>query len=516
MYIQSSPSPNYLHKNLPVQTGMNIAEWNKFRHIVDPIDPTLIDSLQYGFCMGIDREHVVNIPHTNHKSAHAEFQVIDDFIYKHYQSGAILGPYTTNPFPVKMYPSPLQVATSSSNKKRAVIDMSYPDSTSINSAIPKDWGCIPGFDGEFRLPTHDKMCERVMSLEHPVMALTDLSAYYMQLPSDLNDAPYLCFAWRDELWVHRRLPFGCRSSCLHAQRVTDAVCAIHRHESTNHVEGYVDDFGQIDDETVADSAYSEFHWLLALLGFIVTVLKCERPGYLRVFLGLLYNMLARTLELPQEKLDRALALIDEWLHSDTVGKHKLEQLAGFLNHISSVVHAGRPFSAFIYDLIQSKTFPVVIDDELKLDLAMWKDFLTSSFTRVCSMKVSLDLPTDIIVAIAVKHNTCILKIGSCFYGYKIQASWSIPPHVMHFVAVWLITKYHIQAIAGQIVAISVPTLNAVKLINRSTSVCKQIRPLVRETWLRQAQADTRIKAVLGSANVTWLYEHFVYFETVDI
>ena len=431
LYCASAPPPNFIHKGRPAMTNLNIHEWKKYDYIIHELDPTLIDQLEYGFCMGIDPDSHISIPPTNHRSAIENFHVIDEFIYKHWCTGAIVGPFDSNPLPVPIFPSPLQVATSASGKQRAVIDMSYPSNSSVNDAIPKEWDSMPGFCGEFRLPTHDKLCDRILSLKNPRMALTDLSAYYMQLPSDINDAPYLCFTWRDQIYVHRRLPFGCRASCLHAQRVTEAVCAIHRDRTKGHVDGYVDDFSQIDESELSAGTYSDFHDLLAALGLDRTAHKCLVPGCHRVCLGLMYNLTDRVLELPEDKLARALALIQEWLDFETVSKHKCEQLAGFLNHISAVVHAGRPFSAFLYDLIQSPQFPVVVDDELKADLRMWREFLSTSFTRVSSMKLAVNLPTDICVAIAVKRNTCIVKAADQYHGYAFHASWSIPPPPRH-------------------------------------------------------------------------------------
>ena len=115
------------------------------------MDDTLIDQLKYGFCMGINSDHEISIPYTNHKSAIQNFDIVDDFIITHYQSGAIAGPYKFNPLPVTIHPSPLQVAISASGKRRCVIDMSYPTGHSINSSIPDEWNQIPGFSGTFKL-----------------------------------------------------------------------------------------------------------------------------------------------------------------------------------------------------------------------------------------------------------------------------------------------------------------------------------------------------------------------------
>ena len=144
-----------------------------------------------------------------------------------------------------------------------------------------------GFNGEFKLPTHENICKAILETPDPVMFITDLKSYYMQISSDWFDSPFMCLTWRNALWIHRRLPFGCRSSCLHAQRVTDAVVAIFTKTQCAHLAGYVDDFASILRRLLAASEYAAFHRLLDELGLLKTIEKCQSPNLIRIFLGLL-------------------------------------------------------------------------------------------------------------------------------------------------------------------------------------------------------------------------------------
>ena len=511
MYIATSPGPNFVNKNCEVSSGLNIEAWQKYRHVIEPHDPTLLDNIRFGFCMGVDNTHEISIPYTNHKSAIQNYDVIDDFICKHYVTGAIAGPYAVNPLPVTIHPSPLQVAISASGKRRPVIDMSYPQGHSINSAIPTEWNKIPGFSGTFSLPTHDELCERVLELQDPVMSLTDLSSYYMQIPSDVQDYPYLVFSWRSGIWIHRRLPFGCRSACLHAQRVSNAVCIVYRHLHDCHVTAYVDDFPQINERRIADSAHTSLHGLLDELGLDRTPEKCVVPGDDRVCLGILYSMPSRRLHLPLEKLTRVLAAITEFLDADSVRENQLQSLLGLLNHVGIVVPAGRPFNALMYDVLNSAEFPVVLDTEVRLDLQMWHKFLSCEFTRSAAMKRHSAAPIDFELALAVKTNTCVIRCKETNFGYRIITDWCIPRYLMPAVAVWIVTEKHLDVVAGKVVCVSVPSKAAARVINRVSTKCMRLRPMLRSLWLRQAQADSLIKAVGASCNVGWLYSDFVNF-----
>ena len=110
-FISVDSPPNYIGAMHPVQSNLNIDAWKKYAPIIDPVDPTLIPQLEFGFSMAIDFSHDIQVPVTNHPSAREEFAVIDDFIIKHCQSGALLGPFQKNPFSVPVYPSPMQVVT---------------------------------------------------------------------------------------------------------------------------------------------------------------------------------------------------------------------------------------------------------------------------------------------------------------------------------------------------------------------------------------------------------------------
>ena len=269
--------PNYCTAKVPVQSGLNVKAWRKYEKLISEIDETLVDHIEYGFTMGIDHQANIDIPVTNHPSARENYSVIDQFIIKHHSDKSILGPYKVNPFPVPVHPSPMQVVTSASGKQRAVLDMSYPQQSSVNKSIPATWTDIHGYQGDFKLPTHDNICKAVLQTPDPVMFICDLRGYYMQIPSDWRDTPFMVITWRKAIWLHRRLPFGCRSSCLHAQRVTDAVVLIFTRTTSTHISGYVDDFASIVAKIRSALAYAAFHALLDELGLLRSVEKDQEP-----------------------------------------------------------------------------------------------------------------------------------------------------------------------------------------------------------------------------------------------
>ena len=511
-------APNYCNAKVPVDTQLNVNSWKQYASILNDLDETLLPQIEYGFHMGIDHTFNFSIPVTNHPSARENCAVIDDFIIKHYSSGALLGPYATNPFPVWAFPSPLQVVVSASGKTRPVLDMSYPKNGSINDSIPKVWNDIQGFEGDFRLPTHEDICKVILQTEDPVMFITDLKSFYMQISSDWRDAPFMCLTWRGALWIHRRLPFGCRSSCLQAQRITNAVVAIFRRTQNVHISGYVDDFASVLRRLRSALAYAAFHKLLDELGLLKTLEKCQCPDKIRIFLGLLYNLVDFTLTLPEDKLCRALDLLDSWMQKKSCSKHDIQVLLGHLNHIAAVLHAGKPFTAYILDILRAGDFPAIVDDNFRSDIQMWIFFLNSEFSRTSIIKAYDLAVVDEIVNLAVRGQTCIVSCRGSVSAYKLHVSVPhMSPPLMHVIAVWLITKKHCEELRNTVCRVAVPTKAAECAINRARVDSPLVRTLIRETWLCQARCDFLIKAEKSKfCNAQVLYGKFRDFEDIKL
>ena len=501
-YNQACPGPNYCNNRTPVTSNLKLEGWKKYEAIIAEQDVTLIPQLECGFTMGINPDCDIQIPVNNHASAYKEYQVIDKFVVKHYNDGSILGPYKVNPLPVDIKPSPLQVAESSSGKKRPVLDMSYPKGKSVNNAIPEKWNEISGFEGEFKLPTHDNICKAILSTKDPLMFITDLQAYYMQLPSDWNDTPLMAFIWRDAIFLHRRLPFGCRSSCLHAQRVTDAVCRVYCRLTGQHIDGYVDDFASIVARLISAHAYAFFHALLDELGLLRSIEKCQSPDLIRIFLGLVYNLADMVMTIPEDKLLRAVHMLETWLTKDTCTKTQVQSLLGHINHLSVVVHAGRPFTARIVDMLRESEFPVVVSADLKQDIQVWLDFLTSpQFTRSCIIKSQELVAHDETLKLAVHGQTCVICCDGVFGAYKLTTkSPHIPHHAMYAVAVWQAVEKHILEFAGKVIKVAVPSKKATLVINRAKTDMHYLRPMIRRMWMLQAWNDCIVKAVKVQTN----------------
>ncbi|KAI8498831.1 hypothetical protein Bbelb_232840 [Branchiostoma belcheri] len=132
--------PNYLGARLPVQSSLNIATWRSL--LVNCPFPSLPDLLQFGWPINLQPDSYAfpdNVPITNHRSALAYAADVDSFLTKELSYGALCGPFRANPFPFPVFPAPLQtVEKRDCDKRRVVVDLSYPAGRSVNDAIPKD------------------------------------------------------------------------------------------------------------------------------------------------------------------------------------------------------------------------------------------------------------------------------------------------------------------------------------------------------------------------------------------
>ena len=494
------PGPNYVNKTVKPHTNLNIAAWEAYAPVYLEHDPTLLDQLTWGFPTGVPQEAILSVPFTNHTSARRHPHIVEEYINKHLRTKALYGPFNANPLDIDIIVSPLQVAFSRSGKARVCNDLSFGDH-SVNDSISSTWSEYPGYYGDLSLPTADDLIQAILDIGPGAMLWkTDFSAYYKQLNIDLAQINTLAFAFDNKIYFESRLPFGLRSSCLNAQRVTTAAIRIYNSKSPSFATGYVDDIVGCSLNVVARRDYDLFWQVTDDLGMEKTLEKCEPPAYSIVWTGLQFDTVNMEISLPEEKKDRIIALLEDWLTKNRASKTALQSLLGTLNHAASVVIIGRAFTGHILDLIKHDAFPVILGEQFKADVRFWLQFLKDSQVCKAAFKSPRTHKPDSILQISVSGNKFAIRAHDsiayfqCDYGDKCDSA------ITFIHAVWMASMVFVDIFKSKWITFIVPTIRLVHTINRARAVLTELRPMVRQTWWVQAQNDFVLRAKLGSCN----------------
>ena len=493
--VACTPGPNYINQARPCGTGMNVQGWNNYAHVLQQSDPNLIAQIEYGFPAGIDKSQLPSVPFTNHKSAITNYQVVDEYIVKHLQTGAIVGPFKSNPLPMPIVVSPLQVACSASGKLRVVVDMSY-GSPSVNDLISGDWSQFPGYFGDFNLPSSDSLAAEIVAMGPGCLIFkADMAAFYKQLKADPADIPYLGFAWRSGIYLDTTLPFGMRSSALSAQRVSNAMALIHYNNTGRPLVAYIDDQVGVARPETADHVHQSYDRTTDELGVVKQLPKCHPPLPETDYLGLDYDTNAMTVALPRDKLDRVIALLTEWTQKEKCNKTELQRLVGVLNHCSYVVQPGKPFTARLLDALRAAEFPVYLSADFFLDIEAWLTFLSGEFTGRAILKDVERIPCDYHVVIAVAGGSFACEVDGQVDCYKLEPVVNKQQEqVALCAAIYQVCETHSVRLSGLPHLVSVPTKVAENTVNRAKVEDSCARALLRQAWMCQARHDFVIRA----------------------
>ena len=497
MVNAARPGPNFVHRQVHVHSALNFDVWDKYKQAFELHDPHLLAQLKWGFPAGVDNPESISVPFTNHKTAVKNPEIVQDYIVKHLATKAIYGPYDNNPLGVSAVVSPLQVAFSASGKPRVCNDLSY-GHTSVNSCISSEWNDYPGYEGELELPCIDTVVQEILDKGKGCMLWkTDFSSYYKQINIDPGDLPLLGFAYAGKLYFEARLPFGLRSSCLNAQRVTKAVIRIYYMLYKAFVAGYIDDCLGISLASQAVVEYNGFCDLTDDLGLLRTLPKCVAPCYCLVWIGVELDTMEMCMRLPSEKVDRIVQFLKEWISKNSATKRDLQVLLGVLNHAASILIVGRAFTGYIIDLLRSDSFPVPLPSEFFMDVYTWLEILQGGVTSQNSLKSPISIPCDFIVQVAFASNIFAVKVLDEITVFEIVDDIEITSAIVYTYAFWQAALLSAHKYPGTWLTCTVLTVNDVNTVNRARNVLPSLRPMVRHSWCLQARSDMVIRAKKG-------------------
>ena len=362
-----------------VSTPLQISAWTKLlqNHPDSCYVDYLLQGIQNGFHIGFDRSRVLRSAKSNMKSAKDHPEVVQDYLQAECTEGRVLGPLNPLEWPyVHISKFGVIPKRHQKSKWRLIVDLSHPDGVSVNDGIRCDL-CSLSYSRV------DDVAQTILSLGRgAALAKIDVKSAYRIIPVHPDDRYLLGMLWQDQLFIDTALPFGLRSAPKIFNAVADGLEWILKVNGVRHLQHYLDDFITVG---APDSGECDFNCRVishfcSLLGVPLAKDKCEGPTTCLTYLGIEVDSVAFQLRLPQDKLGRLSATVEEWSSKKSCTKRDLSSLVGQLHHAASVVKPGRSFLRRMFDLLSRASKPhhhIKLTSGFRSDLAWWRTFLKS-------------------------------------------------------------------------------------------------------------------------------------------
>ena len=202
--ILSTGVPNYQMARIPIKSGLNVQACERYLH--DYADKCLLQYIRFGFPLSLIAPHeLCNKEAINHYSAIQYPSQVQEYLKKEKALGALLGPVN---YPHDQYHcSPLLTRPKDVNKRRIILNLSYPYGQSVNDHVDKDKFDSVAFSLKF--PTIDNITQDIIDNKgDTVLFKVDVARAFLNLRVDLADALKLGIKWADAFYVDLELAFG--------------------------------------------------------------------------------------------------------------------------------------------------------------------------------------------------------------------------------------------------------------------------------------------------------------------
>lgn len=508
--------PNAFGAQIPVNTLLNVDKWHSY--LIAYNDNDVVQFLKFGWPINYTSNEMPHASNKNHNSAITYAKHVDHFLKTELGYGAIAGPFTVNPLSRELITSPLQtVPKRGSDKRRVVMDLSFPPENSVNDGIPSD----SYLDNAFKLylPGIDRLREFIINKGQGCFVFKkDLQRAYRQLPVDPKDYKYLGFQWDGQLYFDLRCPFGLRSSALICQRTTKAVIYIFTQEGYT-ADVYLDDFYGAETTQKAVQAFERLTQLFIELGLQSSPEKDSYPSTNMVCLGIMVNTDDMTFSVPQERVLELRNELSKWLEKSFYSRRQLQSLLGKLVFVSACVRPGRVFMSRLLNCLRDmKTTSGKVNDDMITDIKWWLSFL-EHFNGVTLIQHQLHQFSDIrFTTDASLHSggaTCFVECITFNFPPEI-ASQSLHINALELYALVIALRHWAPRLAGSFFLLSCDNEATVQVVNSGRCRDKFMQRCLRQLWFTCARYDLQVHVqhIPGSHNSLadclsrWDHQHY--------
>ena len=370
--VKETNRPNYMEARLPVKSQLKVDAWK--RHLQGYWDEQLLELIEFGFPRDFNRNCPLNHETRNHKSATEFPNDIDAYIEEELKYDALLGPFESHPIASGHCSPFMSRAKPNSDRRRVIIDLSWPLGASVNAGLDKT--SYLGSPFFLTFPTVDDITDQLTCLGRGALLFkVDISRAFRHVKVDPGDYDLLGLQWQG-FYVDTCVSFGtCHRSQIF-QRLSDSVRFIMRQKGFQMID-YIDDYVGVGVPSIAWASYEALLALMAQLGLTISDKKLVPPVTCVTCLGVMIDTVQGTIAIPPEKLATILNEVRQWLHRDVASKRQLQSILGLLLYVHKCVRPARVFLNRMLDLLRSAhgRQKIWLTPDFKRDLRWFAKFL---------------------------------------------------------------------------------------------------------------------------------------------
>ena len=494
--IQKSGLPNFLSCRIPIQGQLKSDRWRY--HLQGYWDRQLVDLITYGFPLDFDRNVLLKSVAENHKSALDFPQEIDKYIQTEIRHGALLGPYQS--LPIDSHISPLMTrAKQNSEKRRTIIDLSWPKGHAVNTGVHKSKYLGTYF--KLQYPSVDNITEALNNLGPGAMLYkVDISRAFRHIRIDPKDIDLLGIS-HNNLYLDQSLPFGFRHGSVFFQRCSDAIRHIMRQHGFPGLWNYIDDLIYTGLPSTIHQSYQFLISLLHDLGLDISKEKLVAPATSVVCLGINIDTRSRTISIPDQKLQEIKILCQNWSHKVYCTKNQLQSLLGSLLYITKCVKPARSFLNRMLAVLREN----YENSKIKLSHAFFKDL--NWFNVFLHQYNGITFYDNQKIDEVIYLDACLTGLGGTFnnmvYTLPIPLNYgNFNINHLEMINIMVALKIWGHIWANKKVRIHCDNLPVVEVLNSGRARDDTLATCARNIWLLSALYNITLKVthIAGSQN----------------
>ena len=162
----------------------------------------------------------------------------------------------------------------------------------------------------------------------------DFDVAFRNIPIHLNDLPLLGFTLDDLYFINSTMAFGARSSCkIFEEFATSIQWILDNETNSTNSSHYLDDFIMVHTSSAVCAYYmSKLQDICDFIGAPLSPDKMVGPMQIIKFLGLTLNFLKQVVQIPLEKVQKAITQIDYLLSTQYVNNKNFKRQSAGKKH----------------------------------------------------------------------------------------------------------------------------------------------------------------------------------------